>query len=33
LEDLEWKGARPELKELCAQLGDTSIPDRVTRWR
>ena len=33
LGDLEWKGARPELKELCSKLGDEQIPKRITRWR
>jgi 5'-3' exonuclease len=33
LDDLEWKGARPQLKELCAELNDTSIAERVSRWR
>ncbi|MEX2161823.1 MAG: 5'-3' exonuclease H3TH domain-containing protein [Anaerolineales bacterium] len=33
LADLEWQGALPRLKELCAALGDTSISERVTRWR
>lgn len=33
LDDLEWKGALPQLRELCAQLGDERIAERVTRWR
>lgn len=33
LSDLEWKGARTQLKKLCKELGDESIPERVTRWR
>jgi len=33
LEDLEWKGALPQLRELCAELKDASIAERVTRWR
>ena len=32
LNDLEWQGAHPRLKELCAELGDESIAERVTRW-
>jgi 5'-3' exonuclease len=32
LSDLEWRGARPELKKLCKELGDESIPERITRW-
>lgn len=31
--DLEWRGARPELKQICQQLGEKTLPDRVTRWR
>lgn len=33
LADLEWRGALPRLKTLCAELGDESIPERVTKWR
>lgn len=33
LEDLEWKGALPRLKELCAELDDESIVERVTKWQ
>jgi len=33
LDDLEWKGAHPQLKKLCAELDDESIPERVTRWQ
>jgi len=32
LTDLEWRGARAELRGLCAQLGDSDFPDRVPRW-
>ena len=32
LTDLEWQGARKELKEFCHSLGDERIPERVTRW-
>lgn len=32
LGDLEWKGAPQRLKGLCTELGDESIPERVTRW-
>lgn len=31
--DLEWRGARPELKQICQQLGEKTLPDRITRWR
>ena len=30
--DLEWRGARPELRSLCAELGVEDIPNRVARW-
>ncbi|MCL5428496.1 MAG: flap endonuclease [Chloroflexi bacterium] len=33
LSDLEWQGALPQLKQLCKELGDESIPERLTRWR
>jgi 5'-3' exonuclease len=33
LHDLEWGGAQPRLTQLCAQLGDNNLPDRVPRWR
>lgn len=33
LDDLEWRGALPDLKELVAELGDENIAERVTRWR
>lgn len=33
LNDLEWIGALPHLKKLCADLGDKSIAERVTHWR
>jgi len=32
LRDLEWHGARDELRQLCAELGARTIPDRVPRW-
>jgi 5'-3' exonuclease len=32
LDDLEWRGARERLRELCVQLGDNDLPDRVPRW-
>jgi 5'-3' exonuclease len=31
--DLEWRGALPNLKDLCADLGEESIPERITRWQ
>jgi 5'-3' exonuclease len=33
LRDLEWRGAHPQLKELCQALGDEKFPIRVERWR
>jgi 5'-3' exonuclease len=33
LDDLEWKGALPRLRELCNELGEEELPDRVTRWQ
>lgn len=33
LHDLKWRGALPRLKELCRELGDDRIPQRVSRWR
>jgi 5'-3' exonuclease len=33
LADLEWKGARPRLREVCRELGEENLPSRVQRWR
>jgi 5'-3' exonuclease len=33
LGDLEWQGAREQLKELCRQLGDEPFLKRIPRWR
>jgi 5'-3' exonuclease len=33
LNDLKWQGAYPRLKELCHELGDERIPERIPRWR
>ena len=33
LKDLEWRGAAPVLKEVCAELGDEGILTRIPRWR
>ncbi len=33
LEDLEWRGARRQLGELCRRLGDDRIVERVPAWR
>ena len=32
LADLEWKGARPELRDLCRLWGFEDLPERVSRW-
>ncbi|UCG25330.1 MAG: flap endonuclease [Chloroflexota bacterium] len=32
LDDLEWRGARQELRQLCAKLGTDDFPDRIPRW-
>lgn len=32
IHDLEWVGARGRLRELCAELGDNDVPNRVPRW-
>jgi 5'-3' exonuclease len=33
LADLEWRGARPELRDFCERIGFTDFPARVRRWR
>jgi 5'-3' exonuclease len=33
LKDLEWKGAYPRLKELCQELREERIAERVIKWR
>lgn len=30
--DLEWRGARPRLREFCSELGANDIPERVAQW-
>jgi 5'-3' exonuclease len=32
LEDLEWRGARPELRDFCTRIGFVKFPPRVDRW-
>lgn len=32
-DDLEWKGAREQLKQICRDYGDDALPGRITRWR
>jgi 5'-3' exonuclease len=33
LDDLEWRGARPELRAFCARIGYEDFAARVHRWR
>ncbi len=33
LDDLRWRGARPRLRRLCAELGFDELPVRVPLWR
>ena len=33
LADLEWRGARKELRDFCARIGFDDFPGRVRRWR
>jgi len=33
LDDLKWIGAHPRLKKLCEEVGETRIPERVTKWK
>ena len=33
LEELEWRGARKELREFCRRLGFDDFPQRVRRWQ
>ena len=30
---LEWRGARPELRDFCARIGFSDFPARVHSWR
>ncbi len=32
INDLEWRGAQERLRELCVEMGDHNLPDRVPRW-
>lgn len=32
LKDLKWRGAYPRLKQVCHDLGDERIPERIPRW-
>jgi 5'-3' exonuclease len=33
LDDLEWTGAASQLREVCRELGEEELPNRMTRWR
>ncbi|MBK9925351.1 MAG: flap endonuclease [Anaerolineales bacterium] len=33
LNDLKWQGAHPRLKKLCEEVGESRIPERVTKWK
>lgn len=33
LADLKWQGVYPRFKKVCEELGNQSIPERITRWR
>jgi len=33
LNDLKWQGAYARLRELCHELGEERIPERIPRWR
>lgn len=33
LADLEWRGARGQLRELCQSWGEGGLPNRVPRWQ
>lgn len=32
VDDLEWRGAREELRQLCRELGAADLLDRIPRW-
>ncbi len=32
LAELEWRGARPELRDFCGRQGYNDLVDRVSRW-
>lgn len=33
LADLKWQGVYPRFKKVCEELGNQSIPERITMWR
>jgi hypothetical protein len=32
LEDLKWRGARPEVRDFCTRIGFDEFAARVHRW-
>jgi 5'-3' exonuclease len=32
VDDLEWRGAHGRLRQLCMELGDDNLPDRIPAW-
>ena len=32
LDDLQWRGAQEEFKQLCQELGAADLPDRIHSW-
>jgi 5'-3' exonuclease len=33
INDLKWQGAYPRLNQLCSELGELRIPERIPLWR
>ena len=33
LGELEWRGASPELRDVCRALGENELVERIARWR
>lgn len=33
LDDLEWRGAKKRLKQLCGEMGAEDLTNRITKWR
>ncbi|HNH27072.1 MAG TPA: 5'-3' exonuclease H3TH domain-containing protein [Anaerolineales bacterium] len=33
LADLKWQGVYPRFKKVCEDLGNQSIPERISKWR
>ncbi len=30
--DLKWRGAYPRLRDVCRELGEENLPNRITKW-